>query len=153
MAPCTFRPVKGFGNCSEPRIAGIAFVNFARYAQGMKKTLALVLPSLILMSSTALAWVQVTPQSLDYGAVRLGMSSSRWFTVQNWGPQATRVFGCSTFGSFWCQLQCPFILGPGQWCNGIIHYSPRTEGNEFQNAQIQTQDGFPTVFLRGTGIR
>ncbi len=119
----------------------------------MKTLIALLLPVLVCLPASAFGWVTVTPSSLDYGMVRIGFQSSRWVTVQNWGPQPTRLFGCSTFGSFWCQLQCPPVLMAGQSCNGIIRYFPRFEGNEFQTAQIQTQEGILTVFLRGTGVR
>jgi len=119
----------------------------------MKKTLALMLPLLMILPTSAFGWITVTPSSLDYGLVRVGFQSSRWFTLQNWGPQNSRVFGCSTFGSFWCQLQCPPVLAVGQACSGVVQYYPRFEGNEFQTAQIQTQEGILSVFLRGTGVR
>lgn len=119
----------------------------------MKTILTVLLPLLMILPASAFGWVTVNPSSLDYGFVRIGFQYSRWFTVQNWGPQPTPIFACSTFGSFWCQLQCPPVLGVGQACAGTVQYFPRFEGNEFQTAQIQTQEGILSVFLRGTGVR
>ena len=113
----------------------------------------LFLSALVWCSSQASAMVVVTPPSLDYGVVRVGFSGSRWFSIQNWGPNPTRIFGCSAFGSFWCQLQCPGVLPMGQSCTGVVHYFPRFEGNEFQTAQIQTNESMIGLFLRGTAVR
>lgn len=109
--------------------------------------------ALAFFPSAVSAMVTVSPPSLDYGWVRLGFPNTRWVSIQNWGPNPVRIFGCSTFGSFWCQLQCPGVLPAGQVCNGMIQYLPRFEGTELQTAQIQTNESMLTVFLRGTGVR
>jgi hypothetical protein len=119
----------------------------------MKLKSFLTLALTLWCSAPASAMVMVSPPSLDYGLIRLGFSSSRFVSIQNWGPNPVRVFGCSAFGSYWCQLQCPGVLPAGQSCSALIQFFPRFEGTELQTAQIQTNESFLNVFLRGTAVR
>ena len=107
----------------------------------------------LFLGSPSFASLTVSPSSIDFGPVRIGFMGSAFFKVTNWGPAPARIYGCNSFGSFFCQIQCPFTLPPGGMCSGLIQYLPRMPLNEFQTAQIQTSETILPVFLHGIGVR
>ncbi|KQQ32808.1 hypothetical protein ASF61_13730 [Duganella sp. Leaf126] len=107
--------------------------------------------------ATGAATLGVNPQSFDFGAVTIGATPTRRFTLTNSGAAALTVSGASFSGPF-AQVAdstgCaafPLTLNPGASCDLVVRYTPVNPGNNSGSVVLNANvaGGSTTIALSG----
>ncbi len=116
---------------------------------------ALALLTLVLMSFTAQAAINVYPASINFYNVKIGsFGPSQRINVQNFGPENEQISVLnSCYGDFNIGNWCTLSLGPNQSCSIEVQFSPRREGYQNCSIQIMGTHGSGYVSVSAQGVR
>ncbi|MNR71349.1 IPT/TIG domain protein [compost metagenome] len=98
----------------------------------------------------------LSPASVDFGAMEVGQSQSRSFTLQNLGPAsvtlATLAAVGASAGNFVLKPDCPATLTDGQACAITVTFAPKDAGAARATLTVTPQAGEPVqASLTGSG--
>jgi hypothetical protein len=103
--------------------------------------------------------VDVSPSGLDFGAIQIGTTARRSFSVTNRGPQTLlvllppRLAGVDADEYRLVSSTCRGALAPGRSCRVDVDFTPAEDGTRLASIQLPTTGrGAPNpISLRGVG--
>ncbi|HYQ04096.1 MAG TPA: Ig-like domain-containing protein [Polyangiaceae bacterium] len=98
--------------------------------------------------------LSIAPLQLDFGAVLLGTSTSKWVTLANSGSQSLEVTAALPSASpFSLASSAAIQVGPGAGNHAIyVTFAPETAGAASSSLEVTSSEGTVLVTLTGQGV-
>ncbi|MEQ9131893.1 MAG: choice-of-anchor D domain-containing protein [Salinisphaeraceae bacterium] len=95
----------------------------------------------------------LSPVSLDFGDLPVGMSASDGVTLRNDGDGALAITDIRVTGAAFTleSESCPATLNSGESCSVVVGFSPNAEGNASGELVVDTDAGSQVVAVTGRG--